>query len=197
MRELHELRFIHPELVLKAGISGAFGQIRDSVKWYQKNTAHARKLDTWLMNLMVMLEKLDEEQVEEVIRKFVLTRSASLRLRRYKKDAGAAVRKLSSKKHLPPSRVYAILEPFSHETALCAMARTRSTAVRSRIKKFFSEYNGTTLSINGGDIKKEGVHPGPGYRKILTEILYRKLDGKLPTRKDEIRCMRELIREQR
>lgn len=76
---------------------------------------------------------------------------------------------------------------------MCAMARTRSSSARRRIKRFFSEYNGTKLKIKGDDIRKEGIRPGPRYKKILRSILYRKLDGKLPAKKDELRYMRELI----
>ena len=193
MRQLHELRFIHPELVLKTNIGGTFREIRKCVRWYMAHAAGKRQLDVWLMNLMVLLDKLTADQVEEVLGKFVFTRSESLRLRSYKRKAGRAIRNLSSRKRIPPSRVYSILEPLSHEVTLCAMARTRSSSARRRIKRFFSEYNGTKLKIKGDDIRKEGIRPGPRYKKILRSILYRKLDGKLPAKKDELRYMRELI----
>jgi tRNA nucleotidyltransferase (CCA-adding enzyme) len=194
MRELHELRFIHPELVLKRSIKKNFDQIKSVVGWYNESAAKKRKLDIWLMNLMVMLDKLTLKQVEEVLEKFVFTRSESIRLRSYKKMGEKAVRKLSSRKKLKPSQVYDILEPFSHEVTLCIMARTKSRTAQRRIKKFFTDYNGMELRIKGHDIKKEGVSPGPEYKDILKKILCRKLDGKLPTKKDELGYMRKLLK---
>ncbi|MEA3488923.1 MAG: CBS domain-containing protein [Candidatus Omnitrophota bacterium] len=193
MRELHELRFIHPELVLKRTIGKTFSDMRRRVKWYEAKAAGKRQLDIWLMNLMVILDKLTAEQTEEVLRKFVFTRSVSIRLRSFKKEADKAIKKLSSGKRMMPSRIYSLLEPFSHEVTLCAMAKTKSEVARRRIRRFFTEYNGTTLLVKGEDIKREGVKPGPKYKKILRRILYKKLDGKLLSRKDEIGYMREVI----
>ncbi|NQT32785.1 MAG: CCA tRNA nucleotidyltransferase [Candidatus Omnitrophica bacterium] len=193
MKQLHELRFIHPDLVLKRAISETFNEIKKCVKWYERTAAGKRHLDIWLIHLMAVLEKLKLEQVEEVIGKFVLTRSASVRLVSYKAKAGRAIRKLSSPEKMLPSEVYDLLEPLSHEVALYVMARTRSKTARTRIKKFFTEYNGVKLRIKGHDLIAEGAEPGPGYTRILRQVLCEKLDGKLHAKKDELEYMRKLL----
>ncbi len=193
MRELHELRFIHPDLSLKRSIKSTFAELRKCIRWYESAAVGKRHLDVWLMNFMVILEKLTAEQVEEVLEKFVFTRNASMRLLSCKKWAEKAIRKLSSRKKILPSGVYDLLEPLSHEVTLYVMTKARSVVARRRIKKFFTDYNGVKLRIRGHDIKKEGIVPGPGYKEILRQVLYGKLDGKLLTKKDEIRYMRELI----
>ena len=193
MKELHELRFIHPDLVLKRSVKKTFEELRKCVRWYGSAAAGKRHLDMWLMNFMVVLEKLSAGQVEEMLEKFVFTRSVSMRLLSYKKWADKAARKLSSGKKMLPSEIYGLLEPLSHEVTLCIMAKTKSSAVRRRVRKFFTDYNGVKLRIRGHDIEKEGIIPGPGYKEILRRILCRKLDGKLLTKKDEIRYMKELI----
>ncbi|MGB2600874.1 MAG: CBS domain-containing protein [Candidatus Omnitrophota bacterium] len=195
MRELHELRFIHPELVLKRSMKKNFVQLKSVAQWYEATASRKRKLDIWLMNLMIVLDKLTLKQVEEVLGKFVFTRSESIRLRSYKKMGDKAARKLSSRNKMKPSQVYDILEPFSHEVTLCIMAKTKSKTVQRRIKKFFTDYNGMELHIKGHDIKKEGVSPGPEYKDMLKKILCRKLDGKLPAKKDELKYMRKLIKD--
>ncbi|MBD3426063.1 MAG: CBS domain-containing protein [Candidatus Omnitrophica bacterium] len=192
MRELHELRFIHPELVLKSSIRRHFRDLKHFIHWYNENAAKRRNLDVWLMNLMVVIDKLSLKQLEVVLEKFVFKRSESTRLRSCKKDGDRAIRKLSSRKKMKPSEVYDILEPFAHEVTLFIMSKTTSKTVRRRIKKFFGEYNGIQLRIKGQDIKREGISPGPEYKDILKNILCRKLDGKLATRKDELDYMREL-----
>ncbi len=195
MRQLHELQFIHPAMALKRSIKKTFAEIRKCARWYTSAAPGKRKPDIWLMNFMVMLDKLTVEQVEEVLRKFVFTRSESTRLRFYREYADKTIRKLSSRKRMMPSEIYDILEPFSHEAMLCVMARTSSAAARKRIKRFFTHYSGVKLRIKGHDIKKEGIKPGPRYTEILHRMLERKLDGKLPTKRDEIRYMRKLIAE--
>jgi len=193
MKELHELRFIHPKLVLNKAIRGRFAELRKCINWYNSHATGKRQLDTWIINFMVILEKLTQPQVEEVVKKFVLTRSASIRLRSYKKNTKGALRKLSIGGKMSPSKIYDILEPFPHEVTLYAMAKTGSSLARRRIKKFFADYNGVKLKIKGDDIIAQGVRPGPRYKKILDQILYRKIDGKLKTKRDELNYLKDFI----
>ena len=194
MKELHELRFIHPDLVLRKKIAGRFSELRKCIDWYSREATGKRPLETWLMNLMVILEKLREKDVDEVLKKFVLTRNANVIMKAYNKRSSNALRKLSQRGKMLPSRIYGALEPFPHEVTLYAMAKTESPLAKKRIKKFFTDYNRVKLKIKGDDIIAEGVKPGPRYKKILEAILYEKLDGRLLVKKDEIRYLRELIK---
>ena len=193
MKDLHELRFIHPELVIDKSIKGRFSDLRKGINWYNSHASGKRQLDTWIINLMVILEKLSQLQVEEVMKKFVLTRSASIRLRGYKKKTANALRKLSVKGKMSPSKIYRILEPLPHEVTLYAMAKTGSSLAKTRIKKFFTDYNVVKLKVKGDDIIAQGVHPGPRYKKILDQILCEKIDGKLKTKRDELNYLKDFI----
>ncbi len=197
MRELHELRFIHPHLVLGQSIKKTLDELRKCIKWYEAKAVGKRKLDTWLMNFMLLVDKLTMVEVEEVLEKFVFTRSTNIRVRAYKERADKTIRRLSSKERMPASLIYSVLEPLSHEATLCVMARTRSAAARRRLRKFLSEYNGMKLKIKGHDIKKEGVPPGPRYTEVFRKVLFRKLDGGLATKKDEMKYLRSLIKKKK
>ncbi|MFQ5953364.1 MAG: hypothetical protein ACE5JK_08220, partial [Candidatus Omnitrophota bacterium] len=195
MRELHELRFIHQDLVLPRAIKKRFDGIKKCVRWYESTESiRKRKLDVWLINFMALLDSLPAKHVEEVLKGFVFTRSETTRVMSYKEKADNAIRKLSSRQKMKPSSIYKLLEPFSHEVTLAIMAKTRSKTARNRIRKFFTVYNGMRLKISGSYIKKEGVKPGPRYKKILDCVLCRKLDGKVVTKQDEIECMRKVIK---
>jgi tRNA nucleotidyltransferase (CCA-adding enzyme) len=198
MRELHELRFIHPDLVLPKSVEKRFEEVKKCVQWYQSSDdIRKRKLDLWLINFMIILDSLSTRQVEEVLKKFVFTRSETIRAVAYKQKGDRIIRELSSGKKLSSSRIYRLLEPFSHEAVLCIMARARSKIARNRVRKFFTKYNGMRLEIKGHDIQKEGIKPGPRYKKILERVLYRKLDGKLLTKRDELEYMRKIIKEKK
>jgi len=143
----------------------------------------------------VMLENLNKEQVAEVIDKFVFPNNVKARVLSYKENESKVRRKLAAPMRLLPSEIYKSLEPLSHEVTICIMAKTRSPLARKRIKRFFTDYNGVQLAIHGHDIQKEGVAPGPEYKDILKQVLYEKLDGHLPARRDEIRYMKRVIKE--
>lgn len=193
MRELHELRFIHSSLKLKKGIDKTFSDLKKAVKWYQSSAIRVRKLDTWLMYFIVMLDSLTPKQVQNVLDKFVFTRGERIRISSFSKQSDSALKKLSSKRRLLPSEIFQVLEPFSHEGSLCLWAKSGSPLARRRIRRFFTEYNGTKLKIKGHDIEKLGISPGPKYRELLKRILCEKLDGKLPSKKDEMRFLRSIV----
>jgi tRNA nucleotidyltransferase (CCA-adding enzyme) len=194
MRELHELRFIHPGIVLNGDVKKIFGRTRAGVKWYYANAKGKRHIDTWIVYLMFVLEALDANEVEEVLKKFVFTRSVSARLRGYGKKTAAALERLSSGAKMRPSDVFDALEPLPHELTLYAMISADSAKAKSRIKKFFIGYNGTKLKISGDDLIREGVSPGPSYKDILRRMLRAKVDGKLRTKKDEMMFLRKILK---
>ena len=195
MKQLHELRFIHPDLILKRSAKRMFSEIRKCLKWYRSTAARRRKLDEWLINFLVMIESLDLRQAEEVLKKFVFTTGVAMRIRSYKEQERLVRRRLSLSGKVSPSLVYRSLEPLPHEVFICIMAKTGSSIVRRRIRKFFTTYSGVELKIKGHDIKREGILPGPQYKEILRKVLYEKLDAKLTTKKDELKCMRKVIAE--
>ncbi|MBU1783913.1 MAG: CCA tRNA nucleotidyltransferase [Candidatus Omnitrophica bacterium] len=193
MKQLHELRFIHPDLILKRSAKRTFREARKCLKWYRVAAVRKRKIDEWLINFLIMIENLDLYQTEEVLEKFIFTNNVAMQIRSYKEQERLVRRRLSQGGKVSPSLVYRFLEPLPQEVTLCIMAKTGSGVARRRIRKFFTEYNGIDLQINGHDIKKEGISPGPRYKEILRKVLYEKLDGKLRTKKDELKYMRKVI----
>lgn len=193
MKELHELRFIHPNLTVDKTLAKRFDEIRSAVKWYESANIHKRRLDPWLMYLICMLDRLTADEAKETLERFVFTRSETTRVMSFKEKGEETIKTLSSRKVMALSEIYRLLEPFSHETTLCIMSKSASRLARARIRKFFTDLNGARLRIKGEDIEKLGLKPGPRYKDVLEEVLYLKLDGKVKSRKDEVEAARRII----
>jgi tRNA nucleotidyltransferase (CCA-adding enzyme) len=80
------------------------------------------------------------------------------------------------------------------------MARTilirserKASLVSSRIQEFLVKYNGARLRIGGDDLKAMGLKSGPIFKAILNRVLYKKINGKLRTRREELEYARRLI----
>ena len=99
-----------------------------------------------------------------------------------------------SARSLRPSKIYSILEPLSFEEILFIRAGTKNKLVLSRIRDFFARYNRVRIKIGGEDLKKLGVKPGPLYTKLLVEVLHKKLDGGVKTKRDELDFVKRLLR---
>jgi tRNA nucleotidyltransferase (CCA-adding enzyme) len=204
MSELDELRFIHPEIRLDSDIIRLCGAIESCCGWYDKSRFRKRALDKWLMYLMALFEYLTYGQVSAICNKFVFRGSETLRILSCKRHAAHLMGVLGSGAMMKPSRIYRLLEPMSFESILFVMARaaliktkSRGDAVRSRITDFLSFYNGTRTRITGSDIKAMGLKPSPDFGRMLKEVLYGRIDGRLKTKKDELAYVGRLIKARR
>ncbi len=193
MSNLHEYRFIHPGIRFDKKLSRFCRDIERTALWYERSHFGKRPLEKWLMLLAALFEDLNYNQTKALCGKYAFRRGDTIRLLSYKKDGDRVIRELE-KKAISPSKIYRLLEPLSYEVTLLIMAKSRSRAARARIKVFLKKYNGTRISIRGGDLKKLGFKPGPDFRRIMEKVLYKKIDGVLKTRRDELNCVRRLAK---
>ncbi len=196
MAELHELRFIHPKIVLNDKVIKSFGAVTKTVEWFKKEFSDKRAVDAWLLCLCALLEYLSYKQIQDFCNKFVFTKTDTLRILTTKKLSPKILKTLNSKK-LKPSQIYRLLQPLSYETILFIMSKVKTAKVKERISSFFKDYNEVKLKIGGRELKKLGLLPGPAFKRILEKILYTKLDGKLKSRTDELNLARKLIEKRR
>jgi tRNA nucleotidyltransferase (CCA-adding enzyme) len=194
MRGLHELRFIHPGLTLRRDIKNIFKRKTGFLKWYNNlSIKEGGNPEYWLMNFMLMLDKLDIAKMEEVLKKFTFTRNESMKLREYASVSKTVIKKFSGTRRLKAGQVYDILYGLSPETLICIMSRTSIKTVHRRIKLFMREYSGVKIKVTGKDLKNLGVSPGPEFNRIMRKVLHARLEKKILTKKDEIRFIKNLL----
>lgn len=84
-----------------------------------------------------------------------------------------------------PSEVYKLLKPLS-KIGLEILAGIETKQLKDKIKSYLEIYTKTKIFTNGKLLQGLKIPPGETYSKILNELLYRKLDGRLKTKQDEI-----------
>ncbi len=200
MAELHELKFIHPALRMDRGMAKLFIYIDRSCDWYERSVLHKKPVRKWIIYLTALLGRLSYGDISAICGRFVFCRRDRLALISYKKYGRRAARILSSRANILPSEIYSVLEPLPYEVVILLMASltsrraclARRRAV-SRIKDFIQKYSQVRPKINGGDIKALGLEPGPRFKRILENILHKKIDGQLLTKRDELRYVKEIL----
>jgi tRNA nucleotidyltransferase (CCA-adding enzyme) len=185
MKELHELRFIHKKIVVSNKTKRLFGRIKAAFRWYDKASFKKGDIDLGLIYLMALLENLDFNETKAICDKFAFRRSTRIKLLSCKKALKNALKGLSSRR-IRPSEVYSILEPLSFEEILFIKAHAGKERVSSRIRDFFAISSGVRIKIGGRDLKKLGLKPGPLYTKLLRNVLHKKIDGELKTKRKEL-----------
>lgn len=194
MSELHELKFIHPRLKVAARTVKLFKAAGTVCRWFSQSHLTKRKIDEWLIYFLALIDCLPYKDAEKICRDFVFTKGDEKRILHFKKNSVKLIKSLNGPRGVSPSRIYRMLEPLPYEVILMCMVKSRTGRVRQRIGLFLQKYNGVKLYINGDDLHKLGVAPGPHFKKIMGRILYAKLDGKIcNSKQDEIEYARELI----
>ncbi|MBI5123843.1 MAG: CCA tRNA nucleotidyltransferase [Candidatus Omnitrophica bacterium] len=194
MEEFHALKIIHPYLKLHKDLRQMFSAIDEASAWYQENSPRKRIIEKWLIYLMMLFEEVSYDGTLYFSNKFEFKRGERLRIMSFKKNGHKILKTLNAKRKILPSKIYHLLEPLSHEVTLLLMAVSRSDTGKGRIMEFFHKYNGMRTLARGDDIKALGVKAGPHFAKIMHKILYKKLDGILKTKEEELEYARKLVK---
>ncbi|MDP3730137.1 MAG: hypothetical protein Q8R14_01245 [Candidatus Omnitrophota bacterium] len=194
MNEFRALKIVHPYLKLHKEVDGIFTAIDEACGWYNDNSPRKRSIEKWLIYLMALFGDVSYDGALYFCNKFELKRGERLRMLSYKKQGTKVLKTLNAKRKILPSKIYRLLEPLSHEATLLLMAVSRSDIGKGRIMEFFHKYNGMRASVRGDDIKALGVKAGPHFAKIMEKILYKKLDGILNTREEELEYAKKLAK---
>jgi tRNA nucleotidyltransferase (CCA-adding enzyme) len=191
----HELEHIfeedRPELVIeRLGALGVLHRINPSLKgdgWIAEKFDKARQLkkpaqlpSLYFCLLVYSFSKKDIEQ-------FLARLNIPAKLSRAMRDTLRLKTSLPllDKPSLKPSEIYYLLREYEPLAIQANAIATESPRVRRTLQVFLTKLRYVRTALNGEELKKLGISPGPQMGKVL-EVLHRaKLDGEVRTRADE------------
>ena len=198
---LEGINFINSGIKVDSDLIKLYNAIDETCARYESSGCRKKEIEKWPIYLMALFDSLTYAQVWAISNKFVFKGSDRLKLLSCKKHAVDVIKELSEKKAPAPHEIYRLLKPLPIEVILFTIAVTalmvstaKRTIVRRAIKEFLQNYSGMSISVCGDDLKSMGLKPGPEFAVILKDVLYKKIDGKLDTRLDEIEYARALTR---
>ena len=138
----------------------------------------------WLVYFMANAEAIGGRRLSRILGKFPLKKEAKESILQV-----PAARQLLRRLAVPGlsrSGVYRILKPLAGATAVYLRLRADDRKVADRIDRYLTRDAGIQPDINGEDLKRMGISPGKEIGKILSGILYQKIDGKLAGRRSQL-----------
>ena len=191
----HELELIlkeqRPERAIeRLGELGVLARINSSLKgdgWIADKFDRARRLKkpAQLPSLFfcLLIHSFDEKDIEQLLVRL----NIPAKLSRAMSDTVRLKTRLPllDKPSLKPSEVYYLLteyEPLAIQTDAIA---TESPTVRRSLQLFLTKLRYVRTALDGEDLKKLGVSPGPEMGRVLRMLHKAKLDGEVCTRADE------------
>ena len=92
-----------------------------------------------------------------------------------------------------PSNLYQLLEHLSPTSMRTVSILATSPVVRERLSTYLDRLRHVRLSLNGHDLVSLGVPEGPLVGKVLKDLRRSRLEGKVSTKQEEIKLVRELM----
>jgi tRNA nucleotidyltransferase (CCA-adding enzyme) len=178
LQRLGALRAIHPALSFDSRRARAFAWLRE-VRGEPPATAY----------LTLLAWGLSPEEAAALAAHLALTRRETEAVRAAP-EARALARKLS--REVKPSRAVELLSglPPASVWALAASARGRA---RQQALRYLRRWRYVRPSLDGRALLAMGAEEGPPLGQVLRRLRTAKLDGEVPSRRDEERMARALL----
>ena len=191
MREFDLLKFIHPGLKGSAETERLFAGIGEVFTWFRLLYIEEVKPEWWFVYFLGLLDRVKDTVAEEVLERL----SAPARIRKRVLAAREKYRDVLYvfyKEHqLKPSAIYDLLAPLEIEALLLMMAKAKQDAAKKYISLYLTHLREVKVTLNGDDLMRLGIPPGPRYRRLLAELLDAKLDGIVRNREEEVEYIRK------
>ncbi len=192
LKELNGCGFLGKGVRISAAELGLLRSGQQSVFFYRRAVPHD-EIEPALVELMALLYRTREGELDRFIKKFNLSKPHQVCLRQMRR--WDMVRRSLSRKAVDPSDVYRALVEFRTETLLFFRAQKSGGLVRRRLDEFLTKLRFVQLSVDGEDLKRLGIEGSQRMGKILDSLLDMKIDGRLATREDELNMAGRLAKE--
>lgn len=162
-----------------------FKNLKDVISWYELSFFD-EGLERWWVYFLGLFYGLSKEEVETLGRKLDLTPRRKERFSGAYEKINEVLKGLRNFREPAPSIIYRYFQGCETEELLLIMALSEDESLKRMVNQYMTNYRYEHTKLRGQDLKDMGIPPGPFYRRILTELLYARLDGLIKTKEDEI-----------
>jgi tRNA nucleotidyltransferase (CCA-adding enzyme) len=194
MKETGVWQFILPEVQLDTLGKIPLQRIPLVIGWW--NNRYGREVKAWLVYLLVILGRLSESQLVDVLKRLPLDKYAQ-RCIEDSAQIPQLAKHITTDINLPPSQLHRILNHLNIENLIYLLLIIKDENAWERIVNYLDVREQAKVEINGHDLKKLGLKPGPHFKEITTELFDLRLDGINRNREDEISTVLQWIKEGR
>jgi tRNA nucleotidyltransferase/poly(A) polymerase len=148
--------------------------------------------DDLLVKLGILLSAATETQILDILCSLGFTNNIRSKLRNVPKTK-ILCNSLSTKQ-LDPSKIKLLCEKIPSEILESHKVLCGYSMCKTAIERYLSVYKIIKADLNGNEIIKLGVPPGPKVKSVLDLLLENKLDGKLKSKKASTEYVRDLVK---
>jgi len=192
LKDIYNLTFACKGIRFDAKLNKLFYNAEKACSWFRRNFPNRRKLDGWLMYLILFLYPLDLKSLKIFLKSYAFHRGDSKRIISFKKEFTRTDEKLSAK-NLSAVKLNDVISPLSYEVIILIYAVSKNRMTKHRIREFFIKHHHKKVIITGKDLLALGVKPGPEFKNIFRKVFLAKINGKVNSREEELKFVRNII----
>lgn len=196
--ELYHVLMKEPEpekVFTRAEKLGVLKQLYPSLKgngWLGQKFAKTRRLykrvSPATIYLCLLVYNFNESELGQFIARFNLPRTLAEAVR-HATQLKVQLHELDKPK-LKNSEIYRFLHPYTAQAIRANMVATESPVAEKQLKLYLTRLFSARPLLNGDDLLKMGITPGPQVGEVLKALHEAKLNGVVKTRKEEERFVR-------
>lgn len=190
LAEFDILRFIHPKIIFNEKTEKTLENTRKIISWFDLLFLE-EKCEKWIIYFLVLVDSLNKREILEACQRLSITAKNQQRVVDCIQQAKTISGRIYQKDKIKRSEAYRLLNSLTTETLLYTMAKTEKDHIKRAVSLYFTQLKRTHVILNGEDLKSLGIAPGKIFKTILNDLLEVKLDGKVETKEDEIKFVKE------
>lgn len=197
IRRLHELgilQAIHPQLSINPDRKEMLIRTAKIMAWYRLLYID-EEMRPWLVYFLVLCSSLTYAVTLEVFRRLGIPpalKNEVLGCREKARSLRSSLKRLTATPGFRVSALCSMLRPLPVEFVLYLMADMEVPETRRALSRYITVWRTEKPGVDGSDLKKLGLAPGPAYGVILQRLLEAKLDGTAASPEEQLALAREL-----
>ena len=197
IRRLHELgilQAIHPQLSINPDRKEMLIRTAKVMAWYRLLYID-EEMRPWLVYFLVLCSSLTYAVTLEVFRRLGIPpalKNEVLGCREKARSLRSSLKRLTATPGFRVSALCAMLRPLPVEFVLYLMADMEVPETRRALSRYITVWRTEKPGVDGSDLKKLGLAPGPAYGVILQRLLEAKLDGTAASPEEQLALARQL-----
>jgi tRNA nucleotidyltransferase (CCA-adding enzyme) len=186
------LKVVHPLISLNDELIALFNSVKEVLSWYDLLFLEESYIK-WVVYLLALIRHCDKRTSKKICIRLELAYRYRIIFCEDRFAADSCLLWLERNAPVANSVLYKQLSRFKTELILYMMAATKKEKVKKSISNHVTQLRYIRALLRGKDLIEAGIEPGPVFKQILQALLDAKLNGRLKSRTDELRFIRDYV----
>jgi tRNA nucleotidyltransferase (CCA-adding enzyme) len=196
MASMGLLPFIHPALKLVPATEVVLLETGQVMAWFRLLYLEDR-CEPWQVYFLALCDGLKPDEFHDACIRLAVPGRLAARLCSQRHLVSTTLntikRRLKQMPEVPNSQLHDWFSSFTLEMLLYMAARANSEQVRRFVSLYLTRLRTVTPILNGDDLCRLGLEPGPQLGRIKKRLLQARLDGEASSRDEEETLVRTMI----